>query len=144
MGTDYRERLVTGGDGPFEMSVVSGDLPPGLQIDEDGYLWGKLEVSGRFEAQLDVADSAGREGSVAVSVFVREFRIITSSGGSVTVVVVGNSVEFFSALQGAEFESAQILRSGPIVVEVSFLPKLGDETSWVRCEVIEDVVCTSG
>ena len=144
MGTDFRERLVAGGDGPFEMSVISGDIPPGLQVDDEGYLWGKLEASGRFEALLEVADSAGRKGSVTVSVFVKEFRIITSRGGSVTVVVVGNSVEFFSALQGAEFESAQILRSGPIVVEVSFIPRLGDETSWVRCEVVEDVVCTSG
>ncbi len=144
MGTDFRERLVTGGDGPFEMSVVSGDIPPGLQIDDDGYLWGKLEVSGRFEARLEVADSVGRTGLGTVSVFVKEFRIITARGGSVTVVVVGNSVEFFSALQGADFESAQILRSGPIAVEVSFIPKASDETSWVRCEVIEDVVCTSG
>ena len=144
MGTDFRERLVAGGDGPFEMSVVSGDIPPGLQIDDDGYLWGKLEVSGRFEARLEVADSVGRTGLGTVSVFVKEFRIITARGGSVTVVVVGNSVEFFSALQGADFESAQILRSGPIVVEVSFIPKASDETSWVRCEVIEDVVCTSG
>ncbi len=143
LGTDYRERLVTGGDAPFEMSVVSGDLPPGLQMDEEGYLWGKLEVSGRFEAQLEVADSAGRVGSGSISVFVNEFRIITARGGSVTVVVAGNSVEFFSALQGPNFESAQILRSGPIVVEVSFIPTLGDETSWVRCEVIEQVVCTS-
>ena len=144
MGTDFRERLVAGGDGPFEMSVVSGDIPPGLQIDDDGYLWGKLEVSGRFEARLEVADSVGRTGLGTVSVFVKEFRIITARGGSVTVVVVGNSVEFFSALQGADFESAQILRSGPIVVEVSFIPKASDETSWVRCEVIENVVCTSG
>jgi len=144
LGADYRERLVTGGDAPFELSIVSGDLPPGLQIDEEGYLWGKLEVSGRFEAQLEVVDSAGRVGSGTISVFVKEFRIITARGGSVTVVVAGDSVEFFSALQGADFESAQILRSGPIVVEVSFVPTLGDETSWVRCEVIEQVVCTSG
>ena len=144
IGTDYRERLVTGSYGPFELSVVSGDIPSGLAIDDEGYLWGRLGVSGRFEARFEVADSAGRTGSGTVSIFVKEFRLITARGGSVTVVVAGNSVEFFSALQGADFESAQILRSGPIVVEVSFVPKVGDETSWVRCEVVEEVVCTHG
>ncbi len=144
MGADYRERLVTGGDAPFKMSVVSGDLPPGLEIDDAGYLWGSLESSGRFEAQLEVIDSAGQMKSGLITIFVKEFRVITARGGSVTVAIAGNSVEFFSALQGVNFESAQIQRSGPIVVEVSFIPKTGDETSWVRCEVVDEVVCTHG
>ena len=144
MGTDYRERLVTGGDAPFSLFVVSGELPGGLEIDDDGYLWGKLEVSGRFEAQLEVSDSTGQVSLGTISIFINEFRVITARGGAVTVVVAGNSVEFFSALQGPDFESAQIVRTGPIVVEVSFLPKVGDETSWVHCEVIEEVECTHG
>ena len=63
-------------------------------------------------------------------------------GGSVTVVVTGDSVGFFSALHGEGFESTQVLRSGPIVVEVAFLPISGDEISWVRCEVVDGVSCT--
>jgi len=34
------------------------------------------------------------------------------------------------------------LRNGPLVVEVVFSPVSGDEASWVRCEVIEEVSCT--
>jgi len=51
-------------------------------------------------------------------------------------------VGFFSALHGEGFESTQVLRSGPIVVEVAFLPISGDEASWVRCEVVDGVSCT--
>jgi len=141
-GSSYRVRLASGGSPPYEWSVVSGSLPAGLVLTPDGFIEGSLEGSGRFQASVQVTDSAGRTGTVATAFVVREYRFIRARGGSVTVVVTGDSVGFFSALHGEGFESTQVLRSGPIVVEVAFLPISGDEVSWVRCEVVDGVLCT--
>ena len=108
----------------------------------DGFIEGFVGGSGRFVASVQVTDSAGRTGIVVAAFVVREYRFIRARGGSVTVVVTGDSVGFFSALHGEGFESTQVLRSGPIVVEVAFLPISGDEASWVRCEVVDGVSCT--
>jgi len=141
-GSLYRARLASGGSPPYEWSVVSGNLPTGLALTPNGFIEGNLEGSGRFQASVQVTDSAGRTGTAATAFIVREYRFIRARGGSVTVVVTGDSVGFFSALHGEGFESTQVLRSGPIVVEVAFLPISGDEASWVRCEVVEGVSCT--
>ena len=93
-------------------------------------------------ASVQVTDSAGRTGIVATAFVVREYRFIRARGGSATVVVTGDSVSFFAALHGEGFKSTQVLRSGPLVVEVAFLPISGDEASWVRCEVVDGVSCT--
>jgi len=122
--------------------VVSGSLPAGLVLASDGFIEGSPEGSGRFEASVQVTDSAGSAATVATAFIVREYRFIRARGGSVTVVVTGDSVGFFSALHGEGFESTEVLRSGPIAVEVAFLPISGDEISWVRCEVVEGVFCT--
>jgi hypothetical protein len=122
--------------------VVSGSLPAGLAPTSDGFIEGSPEGSGRFQASIRVRDSAGGTATVATAFIVREYRFIRARGGSVTVVVTGDSVGFFSALHGEGFESTEVLRSGPIVVEVAFLPISGDEVSWVRCEVVEGVSCT--
>jgi len=58
--------------------------------------------------------------------------------------VTGDSVGFFSALQANGFETPEVLRSGPLVVEVVFPPTSGDEASWVRCEAAETVRCDKG
>ena len=141
-GSSYRARLASGGSPPYEWGVVSGSLPAGLALAPDGFIEGSPEGSGRFEALVQVTDSAGGTATVATAFIVREYRFIRARGGSVTVVVTGDSVGFFSALHGEGFESTEVLRSGPIVVEVAFLPISGDEVSWVRCEVVEGVSCT--
>ena len=141
-GSSYRARLASGGSPPYEWSVVSGSLPAGLELMPDGFIEGNLEGSGRFQASVQVTDSAGRTATAATAFVVREYRFIRARGGSVTVVVTGDSVGFFSALHGEGFESTQVLRSGPILVEVAFLPISGDEISWVRCEVVDGVSCT--
>jgi len=141
-GSPYRARLASGGSPSYEWSVVSGSLPAGLVLASDGFIEGSPEGSGRFEASVQVTDSAGSAATVATAFIVREYRFIRARGGSVTVVVTGDSVGFFSALHGEGFESTEVLRSGPIAVEVAFLPISGDEISWVRCEVVEGVFCT--
>jgi len=143
-GLSYRARLASGGLLPYEWSVVSGSLPAGLVLTADGFIEGNLEGSGRFQALVQITDSAGRMGTVSTVFVVREYRFIRARGGSATVVVTGDSVGFFSALHGEGFKATQVLRSGPIVVEVAFFPISGDEASWVRCEVVDGVVCSHG
>jgi len=121
--------------------VISGSLPAGLALASDGFIEGSLEGSGWFQASVQVTDSTGHTGTTTTAFVVREYRFIRARGGSVTVVVTGDSVGFFSALHGEGFESTQVLRSGPIVVEVAFLPISGDEISWVRCEAVNGVSC---
>ena len=141
-GSSYRARLASGGSPPYEWSVLSGSLPAGLELAPDGFIEGSLEGSGRFQASVQVTDSAGLTRTTTTAFVIREYRFIRARGGSVTVVVTGDSVGFFSALHGEGYESTQVLRSGPIVVEVAFLPISGDEVSWVRCEVVDGVSCT--
>jgi len=144
MGSTYRERLVTGGLSPFEFSVISGNIAEGLDVDDSGFLNGPLGATGRFEAIVEVVDSADQLATGMVAFVVKEYRIVTARGGSVTVVVTGQSAEFFSALQAEGYESPQVVRTGPLVVEVTFVPRTGNEASWVRCEVVGEVVCTHG
>ena len=140
----YRNRLVMDGSAPFVWKVESGSLPVGLDLTADGFLGGTPTNSGHYVFTARATDESNRTGIAEYSVAVREFRIVSARGGSVTVIVQGNSVAFFSALQGEGFDQAVLVRTGPIVVEVQFLPRSGDDTSWVRCEASEGVVCDHG
>jgi hypothetical protein len=140
----YRNRLVMDGSAPFVWKVESGSLPVGLDLTADGFLEGTPTNSGHYVFTVRATDESNRTGTAEYSVAVREFRIVSTRGGSVTVIVQGNSVVFFSALQGEGFDQAVLVRTGPIVVEVQFLPRGGDDTSWVRCEASEGVVCDHG
>ena len=143
-GIAYRTRLVMDGSAPFVWKVESGSLPVGLDLTGDGYLEGTPTNSGHYVFTASAADRSGLTGAAEYSIVVKEFRVISARGGSVTVIVQGNSVAFFSALQAEGFDKAVLVRSGPIVVEVQFLPSGGDETSWVRCEAADVVVCSHG
>jgi hypothetical protein len=143
-GVAYRTRLVMDGSAPFVWEVETGGLPAGLVLTGDGYLEGTPTGSGNYVFTATVLGESGRAGTVEYSIVVREFRIVSSRGGSVTVIVQGNSVAFFSALQAEGFDQAVLVRGGPIVVEVQFLPSGGYETSWVRCEAADGVVCSNG
>jgi hypothetical protein len=143
-GSAYRARLVMDGSAPFTWDVESGVLPAGLSLSGDGFLEGTPTGSGRYVFTVGAVDESDRTGTAEYSIVVKEFRVVTARGGSVTVIVQGNSVAFFSALQAEGFDQAVLVRSGPIVVEVQFLPSGGDETSWVRCEAADGVVCSHG
>ena len=143
-GSAYRARLVMDGSAPFTWDVESGVLPAGLSLTGDGFLEGTPTGSGRYVFTVGAVDESDRTGTAEYSIVVKEFRVVTARGGSVTVIVQGNSVAFFSALQAEGFDQAVLVRSGPIVVEVQFLPSGGDETSWVRCEAADGVVCSHG
>jgi len=143
-GSAYRARLVMDGSAPFTWDVEPGVLPAGLSLTSDGFLEGIPTGSGRYVFTVGAVDESDRTGTAEYSIVVKEFRVVTARGGSATVIVQGNSVAFFSALQAEGFDQAVLVRSGPIVVEVQFLPSGGDETSWVRCEAADGVVCSHG
>ena len=141
-GSSYQARVAAGGSPPYEWKVISGSLPVGLELTDAGFVEGTVEGSGRFQASLQVTDTTGQTATVATTFVVRQYKVVRARGGSATVVVTGDSVGFFSALHGDGFESTQVLRPGPIVVEVAFLPISGDDISWIRCEVVGEVSCT--
>ncbi len=143
-GSAYRARLVMDGSAPFTWDVEPGVLPAGLSLTSDGFLEGIPTGSGHYVFTASAVDESDRTGTAEYSIVVKEFRVVTARGGSATVIVQGNSVAFFSALQAEGFDQAVLVRSGPIVVEVQFLPSGGDETSWVRCEAADAVVCSHG
>jgi len=143
-GGGYEERLFSGGLEPYQLEVVSGSLPAGLVLNDSGTLEGSPTGSGIFDATVRLTDAAGQVKDNLLSFIIREYRAISTRGGSVTVIVTGDSVGFFSALQAQGFETPEVLRSGPLVVEVVFPPTSGDEASWVRCEAADTVRCKNG
>ena len=143
-GGGYQEQLFAGGLEPYEISLIDGVLPDGLALTDRGVLEGSPAESGLFDAKVRLTDAAGQTKEINLSFIIREYRAISTRGGSVTVVVTGESVGFFSALQANGFEPPEVLRSGPLVVEVVFLLPSGDETSWVRCEAAGTVLCAKG
>jgi len=143
-GSEYSTRLAAEGSVPHTWEVVSGSLPDGLVLAENGDLAGTPLQSGRYQFVARATDGTGRTGTAEYSLVVKEFRVLSARGGSVTVVVQGDSVAFFSALQAEGFDQAVVVRGGPIVVEVQFLPGSGDDTSWVKCVAGDGVICSKG
>jgi hypothetical protein len=143
-GSEYSTRLAAEGLVPHTWEVVGGSLPDGLVLAENGDLAGTPLQSGRYQFVAKATDGTGRTGTAEYSLVVKEFRVISARGGLVTVVVQGDSVAFFSALQAEGFDQAVVVRGGPIVVEVQFLPGAGDDTSWVKCVAGDGVICSQG
>ena len=143
-GSEYSTRLAAEGSPPHTWEVVGGSLPAGLVLAENGDLAGTPLQSGRYQLVARATDDTGRTGTAEYSLVVKEFRVLSARGGSVTVVVQGDSVAFFSALQAEGFDQAVVVRGGPIVVEVQFPPGAGDDTSWIKCVAGDGVICSQG
>ncbi len=67
--TAYTVELALEGTGPFQFEITEGELPSGLELDQDGTLVGTPTEDGEFEFTLTVTNSAG-EDSAAFSLFV--------------------------------------------------------------------------
>ena len=140
VGAEYQRKLITGGEKPYQTVLLEGGLPDGLEVDENGEIKGNPFESGVFEALIQITDANKSSIQQLISFIVSEYRFISANGGSVTVIITGESVRFFSALNATGYEPAVVSRQGPLIVEVSFLPISDDQLSWVRCEVIESSV----
>jgi len=140
IGAEYRRKLATGGVKPYQTTLLEGTLPDGLNVDEEGEIFGNPSKSGIFEAIIEIKDTSNNNLRQPISFNVSEYRFISAIGGSVTVIITGESVRFFSALNASGYEPAVVLREGPLMVEVSFLPISDEELSWVRCAVVQSFV----
>ena len=140
VGAEYQRKLITGGEKPYQTNLLDGRLPDGLNVDKNGEIKGNPFKSGVFEAIIQITDANQTSIQQPISFIVSEYRFISANGGSVTVIITGESVRFFSALNATGYEPAVVSRQGPLIVEVSFLPISDDQLSWVRCEVIENSV----
>ena len=144
VGSAYEIDVISQVTSPFSSLSYEGKLPVGMKIDEKGFLTGKPLESGLFEVKLSLKQDGTNVSQKTISLIINEFRVISARGGSVTVIVSGESVIFFSALNSAGFNPPDVIKSGPLMVDVAFYPSTGDETSWVRCEASEVVTCSSG
>lgn len=51
--------IISGGQPPYTVSNISGNLPPGVTINGDGTFSGVPTQEGSFDVTLDVADAQG-------------------------------------------------------------------------------------
>lgn len=79
VGIAFDGRLfATGGFGTYTWSV-DGDLPPGLEFDEDGTISGKPEEAGTYRFTLSVTDAESRRALYAARIIVAERLAIRSA-----------------------------------------------------------------
>ncbi|GEM_PF-3278744 len=58
---------VSGGTGPFTLTVVSGSLPSGLTLNSNGTITGTPTAAGTFNATINVTDSLGASATTSSS-----------------------------------------------------------------------------
>jgi len=145
-GSAYQATLqATGGTPPYRWTVIDGRLPDGLVLTADGVVSGTSSGGSPTSVVAAATDSSGRvahSGELAVA-FAADRRTVAARGGTVFVDVFGDSVSLFLASPADGF-SAIVVESGGFRVEVQFVPLQGDATSWVVCEVADEVVCSYG
>jgi len=145
-GSAYQATLqATGGTPPYRWAVVEGRLPDGLALSTGGVVSGTSSGGSPTSMVAAAIDSSGRvahSGELAVA-FATDRRTVAARGGTVFVDVLGDSVSLFLASPADGF-SAIVVESGGFRVEVQFVPLQGDATSWVVCEVADEVACSHG
>jgi Matrixin/Putative Ig domain len=91
---DYSANLeASGGTGTYHWDLVSGQIPPGLQLGASGFLFGKTSVFGTFTFAAHVRDASAN-----------------TSQSSFTIVV--NRAALGPAIIGAEFRKKKTFVSG--------------------------------
>lgn len=120
----------TGGAPPYQFSLSSGSLPPGLTLSQSGTLSGKLQRAGTFPFQVQAGDSLGVTGTCdytlvvdAAGILVTPSTLEPASAGrvySVTLVGSGGRAPYQFALNpnsvlplGMTLSSAGVLSGTP-------------------------------
>ena len=143
-GSAYRATLqATGGTSPYRWAVVDGRLPDGLALAAGGVISGTPSGGSPTTVVVSATDGSGRvaHSSELTVAFATDRRTVAARGGTVFVDVLGDSVSLFLASPADGF-SAVVVESGGFRVEVQFVPMQGDATSWVVCEVADEVSCS--
>lgn len=71
---DYYDIKADGGKGPYKFNIVSGSLPDGINMDENGRLSGTPTKEGTFEFTVKATDSAGNAVEKALVMEANPFR----------------------------------------------------------------------
>jgi len=145
MGEPYNFQLLAeGGKPPYKWSLSSGILPSSLKLSENGLISGVLEDYDSNTFELLVSDSIGE--SLNTAEFTIEIeksrRTVVARGGTAFIDIDGDLVSLF-LVSPADGYSAVIVDPGGFRVEVQFVPIQGDATSFVACEVNNELVCVS-
>lgn len=97
--TRYEVRIEAfGGTPPYTFTVVAGDLPPGLELQDDGLLFGEPDTAGEYAFGVQVEDAEGYTDSVSLSVLVLEPLLVATR--SVPVAVLGELYRVALQAQG--------------------------------------------
>lgn len=80
-GTPYSDAIgISGGEGPYGVVLLSGALPTGLGIDNDGLVEGTPTVAGTFNFTVTITDDNGFTADILYSLTVAAPVITLSSG----------------------------------------------------------------
>ena len=120
VGFELAEDLELGLDGVHGAWSASGELPPGVELDDDGWLRGVPEASGFYGFEAQVEDDDGRTGIVSVDLTIP------------TVVLLSGYEPFGGAETNPSIEALWPLQeqlAGALDLRVIELPVVWD-TSW--------------
>ena len=80
VGAAYNQTLTAGGgQAPYTWSIISGNIPPGLQFSSSGIITGTPTRDGFFQFTVQVSDNGQRNASSTLSITVGGISVSTSS-----------------------------------------------------------------
>ncbi len=80
VGAAYNQTLTAGGgQAPYTWSILSGNIPPGLQFSSSGIITGTPTRNGFFQFTVQVSDNGQRTASSTLSITVGGISVSTSS-----------------------------------------------------------------
>lgn len=85
----------TGGAGGYHWSVISGQMPAGIQMAISGFVFGKTNAGGNFDFSVQVTDQSGN-----------------TSQSRLTLVVTGPSPALAPSIATAEFRKKKVFLTG--------------------------------
>jgi len=98
VGTAYSATLVaTGGTAPYVWSIVDGELPPGLELSEDGVVSGTPEAEFDGDVTVRVEDDEGRIATRELPLFVgSRSGVVCTATGPAQGLVIGAAASGFT------------------------------------------------
>ncbi|HVG20029.1 MAG TPA: putative Ig domain-containing protein [Blastocatellia bacterium] len=104
LGSSYLQTLgATGGAAPYTWSLAEGggELPPGITLNSNGRLAGKVSAAGKFNFVVRVTDATSRAAQKALSITVTDgprIRRVKYKAGKMQLIVRGERFEPSAAL----------------------------------------------
>jgi len=112
-GNTYNQKIKASGSLPFEWSVKSGNLPPGLTLSKDGTIAGKPIEVGLFSFTIEAANGIGPNAAVDFTIMVKK-AVITIKAVNKNVTI-GNNVPDLTAPAISKDYTVAGLASGDVL-----------------------------